>query len=88
MQLDERDRMAEDPDEITELPPSGPENLVLGHQDSMQLDERENVAAKQDELDKPVNELTRAMANLDPGRVTEKVSLDYFLSCLCFGRSG
>jgi hypothetical protein len=80
--------MAEDPDEITELPPSGPENLVLGHQDSMQLDERDNVAAKQDELDKPVNELTRAMANLDPGRVTEKVSLDYFLSCLCFGRSG
>jgi hypothetical protein len=80
--------MAEDPDEITELPPSGRENLVLGHQDSMQLDERDNVAAKQDELDKPVNELTRAMANLDPGRVTEKVSLVYFLSCLCFGRSG
>ncbi|KAJ5905763.1 uncharacterized protein N7473_002679 [Penicillium subrubescens] len=60
LQLDERDKMAEDPDEITELP--------------QVLDEGDNVTATQDELDKPVSELTRAMANLDPGRVTEKNS--------------
>lgn len=78
MQLNERDKVADNQDdEITELP-SGLETLVLERQDNLQLVEREEVAEKQDE---PVSELTRAMENLAAGRVTANVSLVYVPSC-------